>query len=215
MRRPLVTLALIAVLVPSSLRAQFAWDGPPLVSPHAPLGLSVLLVGNDPGDALGAMAHWSSRRGALAVGYRGGMVQNDGGRVSGFAGVDVSGVLAQSVEDADLQVAWWSGVGAGVGDDLLVSIPLGLVVGWQGLGDGTVFAPYAGGHVSLDLATGSQDGAGLDASVDLGVDLTLASAWVVRFGASLFGRGSFAVGVRVPSGDGGSGQITRVMRHLR
>lgn len=198
-RRSLLGLVAFSCVIPSCLSAQAAWDGPSLVSPHSPGGLSVMLVSNGPGDALGAMAHWGSSRGAMTLGYRGGVVQNDADRTSVFAGVDVSGVLARSVEDADLQVSWWSGAGVGVGDEVLVSVPLGLVVGWQGLGDGTVFAPYAGAHVALDLASGEGDTASLDASVDLGLDLTLTSGWVVRFGASLFGRESLGLGIRVPS----------------
>lgn len=200
MRRSVLGVVLVLSLTPSALSAQFAWDGPPLVSPHAPGGLSVFLVANQPSDALGPMAHWGSSRGALTLGYRGGVVQNDAVGTSVFAGVDVSGILARSIEDADLQVAWWSGVGAGVGDDVLVSVPLGLVLGWQGSGDGVVFAPYAGGHVSLDYLTGEGNGgASLDAGLDVGLDLTLTSGWVVRFGVALFGRGSLGVGIRVPS----------------
>ena len=120
MRRSHFGVVLLLSLAPAALTAQFAWDGPSLVSPHAPGGLSVLLVANQPGEALGAMAHWGSSRGALTLGYRGGVVQNDAVGTSVFAGVDVCGVLAQSIEDADLQVSWWSGVGTGVGDDVLV-----------------------------------------------------------------------------------------------
>jgi len=144
------------------------------------------------------MAHWGSARGDLTLGYRAGVVQNDPVGTSVFAGVDVSGLLARSVEDADLQVSWWTGVGAGVGDDVLVSVPLGIVLGWQGLGDGTVFAPYAGGHVTLDLLSGEGNGTSLDAGADVGLDVTLTSGWIVRFGVALFGRGSVGVGIRVP-----------------
>jgi hypothetical protein len=163
-----------------------------------------MLVANDPGDALGAMGHWGTSRGSLSLGYRAGLVQDDADQASVFAGVDVGGVLAQSVEDADVQVMWWSGAGAGFGDEVLFSVPLGLVVGWQGLGDGNVFAPYVGGHVSLDLATGPGEAADLNAGLDLGLDLTLTTGWVVRFGVALFGRGSLGVGIRVPSETAGA-----------
>ena len=53
--------------------------------------------------------------------------------------------------------------------------------------------------MSLDLLTGEGNGGwSLDAGVDLGLDLTLTSGWMVRFGVALFGRGSLGVGIRVP-----------------
>lgn len=198
MRKNPSVLVLLFMLVPATLSAQFAWDGPSLVSPYAPTGLSILIVGNDPGGALGAMGRWGGSRGNLTMGYRVGVVEDDASNASLFGGVDFSGVLATSVEDADVQVGWWSGVGAGVGDELLVSVPAGLVVAWRGLGDGNSFAPYVGAHVALDMATGPGDAVTLDGSLDLGLDLTLTSGWIVRFGASLFGRESLAVGIRIP-----------------
>lgn len=194
-----LVLSAAALTVPATGSAQYPWDGPSLVSPHAPPGLSVLLVGSDPGGSLGVMGQWRRDGGALDWGYRGGLVQNDLDDLALFAGVDVSGVLAESVEDADIQVHWWSGLGAGVGGDLALSVPVGLVAGWKGLGDGNVFAPYAGAHVALDVLTGGEDSVKLNGSLDVGLDLTLVSGWVVRFGASLFGRDALAVGLRIPN----------------
>lgn len=201
MRPRTLTLALVAALawIPLPASAQYAWDGPSLVGPHTPGGLSVLLVANDPGGALGAMAQWRRERASLGWGYRGGIVHADHDDLAVFGGLDVCGILAESVEDADIQVLWWSGAGAGVGDELSLSVPVGLVAGWRGMGDGTAFAPYAGFHVALDLATGGGDNVSLDASLDLGLDLTLTTGWVVRFGASLLGRDAVGVGIRIPS----------------
>jgi len=199
MRALALALGVALCWVPTDASGQFAWDGPSLVGPHAPGGLSVLMVANDPGGALGAMAQWRRDRASLGWGYRGGIVESDHDDLAVFGGVDVSGVLAHSVEDADIQVLWWSGVGAGLGNRLALSVPLGLVAGWRGMGDGTAFAPYAGFHVALDLATGERDNVSLDASLDLGLDLTLTTGWVVRFGASLFGRDAVGVGIRIPS----------------
>lgn len=201
MRTPVLALIVLFALCwsPRAASAQYAWDGPALVGPHAPQGLSVLLVADDPGGALGAMAQWRRDRASMGLAYRGGLVRSDHDDLAVFGGVDVSGVLAESVEDADVRVLWWSGLGAGLGDELAVSVPLGLVAGWRGMGDGTAFAPYAGAHVALDLATGPGDNVSLDASLDLGLDLTLTTGWVVRFGASLFGRDAIGVGIRIPS----------------
>lgn len=194
----LALVALITVL-PAPADAQFAWDGPSLVSPHAPTGLSVLLVGSDPGGALGVMGQWRRAGGKLDWGYRGGLVQDDADDLSLFGGIDLSGTLAESIEDADIQVVWWTGAGAGLGDRFALSVPVGLALGWKGLGDGNVFAPYAGAHVALDIHSGSGDRVKLNGSLDLGLDLTLVSGWMVRFGASLFGRDALAVGLRIPN----------------
>ena len=217
--RSLPAVVTVLVLAAAPAWAQTAWDGPSLLAPHTPQGLSVLLAANGPGDALGVLGQWRQDRAALALGYRVGLMQSDADGVSVFGGVDVSGVLAGSIEDADIQVLWWSGVGAGVGDELAVTVPLGLVAGWRGVGDGNVFAPYAGAHAALGVASGEGDSLSLDASLDLGLDLTLVSGWVVRFGASLFGRDALAVGIRIPSrslkNGGEPAHATLQMRHLR
>jgi hypothetical protein len=187
---------LASLAIPVGASAQYRWDVPPLVSPYAPQGPSVLLVGADRGEALGGLLHWRHDTASLGLGYRAGVVQD--GHTSVFAGVDVSGYLARQLEEADVAVTWWSGLGAGVSDELTVSVPLGLMMAWRGLGEGNVFAPYAGAHTTLDLSTRPGDHAGLDASLDVGLDLTLVSGWIVRFGASFFGPGAVGIGLRIP-----------------
>lgn len=193
-----VLLAIPSLFAPVPSRAQAAWDAPPLVSPYAPQGLSVLMVAGSPGEQLGVMGVWRHDHASLGMAYRAGLVQDDNDDASVFGGVDASGLLTSSIEDADIRVVWWTGLGGSVGEHLVVSVPLGLVGAWRGLGDGNVFAPYAGGHVTLDMSTQDGEALHMDASLDLGLDLTLVSGWVVRFGASLFGRGSAGIGVRIP-----------------
>ena len=48
------------------------------------------------------------------------------------AGVDISGFLARGVEDAPIDVMWWSGAGLGWGENTVVSVPLGALIGWSG-----------------------------------------------------------------------------------
>jgi hypothetical protein len=145
------------------------------------------------------MAQWRHAQGALEVGYRVGLAEDPTDGVAVFGGVDASGILARGVEDADVDVRWWSGVGAGVGSEVMLSVPVGIVVGWQGVGDDAVFAPYGGGHVVLDIGSGDGDAMDLNAAIDLGMDLTLVSGWVVRFGASVGGRSALALGIRMPT----------------
>lgn len=195
--RRIFLIALVASLVlPTMSHAQVSWDGPSLVGTASPGGLSLFAVDPSPGSGLGMMAQW--RQGS--TGYRVGLTRDAADDLAVFGGIDISGSLATGVEEAEVDVRWWSGVGAGVGSEVVVSVPLGIVVGWEGSGDGVVFAPYAGGHAVLDVATGEGDTIDLSASFDVGLDLTLVSGWMVRFGASIGGRDALALGVRVPSG---------------
>ena len=196
----LLVLALAPGLLPgSSLHAQIPWDGPALVSPGAPQGLSVFLVDPAPDASPGALVNWRHDTRSFGLGYRVALARDAGDDVAVSGGVDISGILAESVEETDVRVTWWTGLGAGLADELVVSVPVGLVAGWVGQGDGAMVAPYAGGHVVLDLSTQEGRAVDLDAVLDVGLDLTLASGWLVRFGASVGGRDALAIGLRVPS----------------
>jgi len=198
-RRLLFVITLAAVAAPP-LSGQIAWDSPPLIGPASPLGFAAFLTSLSPGDGIGGLATWRHETGSLELGYRVAVVE---GADSDFAlggGVDISGVLSAGIEEADIQVLWWSGLGAGVGEDVLVSIPVGLVAGWTGSGDDVVFSPYVGGHVALDFTNIEGDEISFDALLDLGLDLFLVSGWVIRFGASLGGREALALGLRLPGG---------------
>jgi hypothetical protein len=202
-RRFFVVLCATAALVPlwpGALAGQLSWDAPSLVAPYAPQGLSIFLLNADPTDNLGGLVHWRHDSASLGLGYRAGLGKDPSGDLAALAGVDVSGILARSVEDAPIRVLWWTGVGAGLGNNLTVSIPVGLVAGWHGLGDSNVFAPYVGGHLTLDLATREGDVVNMAGSFDFGLDLTLVSGIVVRVGAAVGGRDALAAGVRLPFG---------------
>jgi hypothetical protein len=200
-RRSLVVLIAAATLVPMHAAAQLSWDEPALVGPYAPQGMSVFLLEPDPGDNLGALVHWRHDSASLGLAYRAGLARDVTGALAGLAGVDVSGILAHSVEDADIRVLWWTGIGGGLGNNLTISVPAGLMAGWRGIGDDNVFAPYAGAHVSLDMSTRDNGGVvSLRPSLDVGLDLTLVSGFLVRVGASLGEHSSLAAGLRLPGG---------------
>ena len=190
----------VGLIVPSAGSAQVSGDGPPLVGIASPAGLSVFIVDTSPGSGLGGMIQWRQDRGSSMVAYRAGLAEDGAEELSVFGGVDIAGVLARGLEDTDIDVLWWAGVGAGVGGELAVSVPLGIVVGWQGLGDRSAFAPYVGAHTSLDIETGPGDAMALTTSLDLGLDLSLSGGGVVRFAASMGGRDAVALGFRLPRG---------------
>ena len=203
MRRSFVTIPFLVLLaVPVS--GQVAFDGPPLIGPASPNGLAIYLTNSDPGDGVGALATWRQSRGRVDVGYRASIGEGADGDLALGGGIDFSGVLSRGLEGTDIDVLWWTGAGVGIGDDVIVSVPLGIVAGWTGEGDDVVFSPYLGGHIALDFTSIDGDELVLDASLDLGVDLALTSGWVVRFGLSMGGRDALAVGISLPSGSAGN-----------
>ena len=191
--------ATVVLLAASASRvdAQFAWDVPPLISHMAPAGVSLFLV--DPAGAdLGGLLTFRHEAGPVGLGYRFAIAEEnvtDDVAVSG--GVDVSGFLAQGMDGSDVDVLWWSGLGAGVGEELLVSIPLGILFSWSGGGGDAVVVPYGGAHAALDFISGPGDDVDLSAAVDLGVDVILSSGWAVRFGGSFGDREAIAIGVKI------------------
>jgi hypothetical protein len=190
--------ALAAPSVP--LHAQIAWDSPALMSPTVPSGFSIFLM-NPAGGDLGVLGTLRASAGPVGLGFRAALADEAGTGDLAFAGgVDVSGVLARAVEGSEIDVAWWSGVGLGVGDETVVTFPLGVSLGWSGEGGDVVFSPYGGGHVVLDFRTGPGDAVRFDGVIDLGIDLVLPSGWMIRAGASLGDRESLALGMRIPSG---------------
>jgi len=192
--------ALAAPAAPAA--AQIAWDSPALVSPAAPSGFSVFIVNPEGGD-LGALATFRHSAGAVGLGYRAAIADESGsGDLAFSAGIDVSGILARGVEGSEIDLMWWSGGGLGVGDEAVVTIPLGMILGWTGSSDNVQLSPYGGGHVVLDIVSGPGDAFRLDGVFDLGLDLQLSSGWMIRVGFSLGDRESLALGVRLPSGGG-------------
>lgn len=201
MRRTLVVAAVVSFTAvhaaPAS--AQIAWDAPPLVSHVAPSGLSLFLVGPAGGD-LGGLVTFRHEAGPVGLGYRFALADEDGSGDLAFAGgLDISGFLGRAVEGSEIDVMWWSGAGLGVGNETVVSIPLGALIGWSGEGGDAIFSPYGGGHITLDISSADQDNVNLGGSFDLGVDLVLSSGWLVRFGGSIGDRDALAIGVKIGS----------------
>jgi hypothetical protein len=200
-RPTLTTLALtvtaLATLAAAPAAAQTAWDAPPLVSPVSPAGVSLFLLSPHGGD-LGGLVTFRHEAGPVGLGYRLSISDQDGGNGAAIAGgVDISGFLARGVEDAPIDVMWWSGAGLGIGNSTLVTIPVGALVGWSGQGGDVILSPYAGGHVTLDISSVDGDNVSFGGSFDIGLDLVLDSGWMVRFGGSFGDRDALALGVKL------------------
>lgn len=197
-RSMLAALVALAFATPAS--AQIAWDSPPFISPVSPAGISLFFLSGT-GDRLGALATLRHEAGPVGLGYRLAVTEEyEPGDLVLAGGVDVSGFLARGVENADIDVVWWSGLGLGVGNQTVVSVPLGLIVGWSGTSDsGVIFSPYGGGHVALDVSSGEGDSVDFSGAIDVGGDIVLTSGWMIRFGATFGDREALALGFKIPS----------------
>lgn len=196
----LVTAVLFAVAIaPVTVAAQTAWDAPPLISHVAPAGVSLFLLSPAGGD-LGGLVTFRHEAGPVGLGYRLSLSDEDrSDDLAIAAGIDISGFLARSVEDAPLDVMWWSGAGLGLGESTVISVPLGALIGWSGQGGDVILSPYGGGHVTLDISDVDNDNVSLGGSFDFGLDIVLSSGWLVRFGGSIGDRDALAIGVKIDS----------------
>ncbi len=191
--------ALVAMALATPASAQIAWDSPPFISPVSPAGVSLFFLSS--GDRLGALATLRHEAGPVGLGYRLAVTEeNDPGDAVLAGGVDISGFLGRGIENSEIDVAWWSGLGVGVGNETVVSVPLGIIAGWSGSSEsGVIFSPYGGGHVALDFASGEGDSVGFSGAIDLGGDIVLQSGWMIRFGATFGDREAIALGFKLPS----------------
>jgi hypothetical protein len=179
----------------SSVQAQAKWDSPFLVSPRPAPGVGLFLADLDgPGTGVGALVTWLPS--ATSWGFRAGIVESRFDDIAVVAGADVSGAMTRSGGDMPLDMDWIFGIGLGVDDDVVVSVPVGITLGHTFTGEGAQFTPYLTPRVILDAWFGDpEETLDLAFAVDLGLDLRLRSNWTIRFGGSLGKREAIAIGV--------------------
>jgi len=122
-----------------------------------------------------------------------------------FGGVDFSGPLASANAEFPLDVIWVSGIGASLGEDLLVSLPLGVSLGRVIRTPDATFLPYGAPRVVIDGYLGddpTRDDIGIDVAIDVGVDLAFDDGWAIRFGATVGDRQAVAIGASFGAGIG-------------
>lgn len=199
--RPSISLLaaglMASVIGATSISAQTAWDAPPLISHVAPAGVSLFLVSPAGGD-LGGLVTFRHEAGPVGLGYRLSLTDETASDdLAVAAGVDISGFLARGVEDSPVDVMWWSGAGMGWGENTIISLPLGALVGWSGQGGDVILSPYGGGHLVMDVSDIEGDNVSLRGAFDFGLDVVLSSGWLVRFGGSVGDRDALAIGVKI------------------
>lgn len=181
---------------------QVAWDSPQLISPATPAGLGIYLVEADPGDGLGVLMTWRGSPGPGGVGFRLGLAEDRTDDLSVFGGADFSGLFYRHTQDFPLDVLWATGVGIGVGDYAILSVPFGVALGRSLDADGVTFTPYFSPRLFLDAFLGDRnprrDSLDLGFALDLGADVAFGRNFTLRFAASLGDRETLAIGMAFP-----------------
>lgn len=205
-----VALWLAALLSPISLLAQIASDTPRLISPNGPGGFGVhwLRAETLPGDGDAVLATLAIPSVAPGVRLRGGGGKGVNDEMAGFGGIDVQAPLARSRPGFPLDLDWASGIGVGVGEYFLVTLPVGLSAGVEWSSGSVWMAPYAYAGVAGDLRLGEEaEAAGdefqVDAALDIGLDLSFVAnrTFVLRAATSLGDRQALAIGITVGGGN--------------
>lgn len=205
MLRPTALLAAVLLLAPASAAGQVVWDAPFRMGPGQAGGLGIHLVDKTPGDNLGAAVTWRRNSIPGGIGWRIGVVEGFRDEVAVYGGADVSGYLVQQTDEFPLALSWAAGVGAGIAEYALISIPLALYAGRSFEADGVRFVPHVGPRISLDAHFGRKTEQGLNDeetelafSLDIGGDVGIGENFVIRFGASVFDHDALSIGVVFP-----------------
>lgn len=193
------TAAVALAAATSGAGAQVAWDAPLLLAPGSPGGWGIHLMDPSPGDGLGVMGTYRAAPAPVGYGFRLGIAEDPLDDLAVFGGVDVSGTLLVPTDDRPFGVLWITGVGLGIGDDLLISAPLGISVGADIQADDLLLRPYVSPRLHLDVDFRGDEELDLGIAADLGVDLAFTRAWVIRFGATVGDREALSIGLGFPA----------------
>lgn len=204
MKRHVIFGAFVAVAfaaIPAApVRAQVAWDGPLLVGPQTPPGWGIFLVDPEYDSGIGFLTTWRS---GGPIGLRIGLTEDAGDDLALFGGVDFSSGIAEASDTFPLNVAWVTGIGAGIGDDAVISFPLGISLGRAFQSESVIFSPYFTPRIVLDAFLGGEgrgrgddgDDVNLGLALDFGLDLAFDPGWTIRFAISGGDRDALGIGV--------------------
>lgn len=176
-------------------RAQVVWDSPTLLPPRAPAGTGIYLIDAHRGG-LGVLGTW--RAATNGTGLRLGLSEGWMDNVAVFGGVDFVTPLITVSPDFPLDLSWFTGVGAGYSEWLVISVPLGLTIGRTFGAPDVRFTPYVAPKVIADIhlgVPGDNNELDLNLDVDLGFDIGFPPGWTLRVGAGLGNRSGLAIGL--------------------
>lgn len=194
-------MAILAVLIPDGARAQIGWTAPLLVAPNSPAGFSLMIAEMEPSEGLAGMVAWRQSSAPGSIGFRAGAGEGAGDKFSAFGAFDYSGWIHHGSDSFPLAVAWVTGAGIGIGEDVLLSAPLGASFAYEISADDIWFNPYITPMIVFDWLIGAPstaDNADLGIAVDIGADVSFASSWAIRIGATVGDRRGVALGIHFP-----------------
>lgn len=198
----LACFGLPLVALPSRLGAQLAPDSPRLISPHGSggLGLHWLRGGTLPGDDESIIATWAMPGLPGGMRLRGGAGRGASARNSAFGGLDYQAALLRGDPELPFDLDWQVGLGVGVGDYVLVSLPIGLSGGVSWRSESFWMSPYLTAGMAADIRVGDEAPERrfeVSPALDVGLDVAFDAERrvVIRTSASLGDRQAVSVGL--------------------
>ncbi len=202
----------LLLVTAASVQAQITWHAPRMIGPESPAGLGLYwLQGSSlPGDGDAAFARLVIPGFDGAVSARGGVGEGVDGDLAGFGGIDLRAPIARHTDTQPLDLEWNGGIGVGVGNYVVASMPVAVSAGRSWTSESVWFAPYVSVGGVLDYRFGDEapeEAYAIDSLVGVGLDLAFDSArrFVISVGATLGDRQSVAVGFVL----GGGGRTRR------
>ena len=171
-----------------------AWDAPSFFAPGAANSLGVYFVTPDDVDP-GLVAIWRQGDRNFDLGARVGLL--DFADPLFLVGAEASGAVLRAGRDLPLDADWTLGLGATFGDDAtLFRIPVGLAVGGEIDAGSFTLYPYVHPRIALEtFAADDESETDFNVVADLGLDLRLGRAWLLRFGATFGDRDALGIGL--------------------
>jgi hypothetical protein len=182
---PAVLLALTAVPA-----APQAWDSPSFFSPRPGEDIGLYLVSPERGD-LGFAGIWR-QSGNINLGVRAGLAGSDHIQV----GAEFFGPLHLLGPQSPVLLSWVLGLGASFNDVTALRVPLGISAGVTLGTGGITIMPYVHPRLAFDLFAYDTGGGEEETEtefnfpVDIGADVALGEAFVLKVGATLGDRGT-------------------------
>lgn len=195
----LIALMTLAGVTP--VDGQITWHAPRMIGPESPAGLGLywLQGGSLPGDGDAAFARLALPGFGGSVSVRGGVGEGVDGDLSGFGGIEMRAPIARHSDTQPLDVEWNGGVGVGVGNYMVVSMPVAVSAGRSWASGSVWFAPYVSVGGVLDYRfrdDAPEEAYVIDSLVGLGADLAFDALrrFVISASVSLGDRQAVAVG---------------------
>jgi hypothetical protein len=171
-----------------------AWDAPSFFAPGAANSLGVYFVDPDRSDP-GLVAIWRQGDSSFDLGARVGLL--DFSDPLFLVGAEASGAILRAGRDLPLDADWTIGIGATFDDDAtLFRIPVGLAVGGAIDAGSVALYPYVHPRIALEtFAVDDESETDFNVLADLGLDLRLGRAWLLRFGVTFGDYDALGIGL--------------------